>query len=154
MNGAFSQFTRRARHSMLMEKTESAGGIVCNQRGEIALVVNGPTEYWGFPKGHIDEGEDIEAAARREIEEETGLRDVTFVKRLGSYQRFKGKIGGGDDMSELKLIHMFLFTTKEVQLQPQDAGNPEARWFSPDDVATRLTHPKDREFFVSVRHLI
>lgn len=35
--------------------------------------------HWDFPKGHLEKGEDDLAAARRELEEETGLRDVTVV---------------------------------------------------------------------------
>ncbi len=67
--------------------------------------------WWGFPKGHIDSGEDALTAARREILEETGLKDVTLIKDLGSYWRYKGKIGGGEDESEYKNIHLFLFRT-------------------------------------------
>src|SRR3989344_3405057 len=105
-----------------MEKTESAGGIVKNTRGEIALVKNGP-DFWGFPKGHIDEGENALAAARREIAEETGLEYVRFVKELGTYERYKGTPTGGDDTSEYKTIHMLLFTTKIDELAPTDPGN-------------------------------
>lgn len=134
-----------------MEKTEAAGGIVVNARGEVALVRNGP-DFWGFPKGHIDEGENALAAARREIAEETGLEYVSLVKELGSYGRYKGTPEGGDDMSEYKTIYMLLFRAKEKEgeLAPTDPGNPEARWVAPAEVEEMLTHPKDKEFWRSI----
>ncbi len=36
---------------------------------------------WQFPQGGVDEGEDQEAAARRELYEETGVRSVTLLGR-------------------------------------------------------------------------
>lgn len=126
-----------------MPKTVSAGGIIVNQKGEVALVKNGP-DFWGFPKGHIDPGEDALVAAKREIEEETGLTRLSIVREYPAYERL-----GGRDMSELKSISMFLFTTEESDLSPKDPANPEARWVKASEVAGILTHPKDREFFES-----
>lgn len=136
-----------------MNITESAGGIVLNNSGQVALVQNGKTNppWWGFPKGHIDAGESVMEAARREIMEETGLTDLILVSELGVYERFKGTASGGDDMSELKKIHMFYFKTDQTELQSQDVDNPEARWIPIDEVLTTLAHPKDREFFTNAR---
>lgn len=57
--------------SKSIKHTKSAGGVVVNQKGEI-LVVNQDKTSWSLPKGHIDNNESAEVAARREIYEECG----------------------------------------------------------------------------------
>ncbi|HUO50121.1 MAG TPA: NUDIX domain-containing protein [Candidatus Paceibacterota bacterium] len=137
-----------------MKKTESAGGIILNVRQEIALVTNGPGDWWGFPKGHIDPGEDAFTAALREIEEETGLSELQYMRDLGFYERYRATPGGGDDTSELKKIFMFLFSTTQEELVPQDSFNPQAMWATPDEVVKLLNHGRDREFFEATRKLL
>jgi len=129
-----------------MNKTRSAGGVVFNQDGQV-LVVSQHGNSWSLPKGHIDEGENARAAAEREIREESGLTDLQYVKDLDSYQRHRIGIDGGEEKSELKTIDMFLYTTEQTELKPEDSDNPEARWVNQDKVAGLLTHKKDKEFF-------
>jgi 8-oxo-dGTP pyrophosphatase MutT (NUDIX family) len=130
--------------------SESAGGIVVNPKGEV-LVVNQNHDSWSLPKGHVDPGETPLDAARREIYEESGVSRLTLIKPLGFYERYRIAKGGGDDKSELKRIHMFLFSTTVRILKPIDPNNPEARWVSAEDAALLLTHPKDREFFLACK---
>lgn len=120
-----------------------------DERGRVLLVSQHGTS-WSLPKGHVEEGEDLLAAARREIYEESGLTRLELVKSLGSYDRHKIGRHGGDDQSELKTIHLFLFRTPETALAPVDPENPEARWVEPGEAAALLTHPKDKEFFLSI----
>jgi len=129
-----------------MIHTSSAGGIVLNPEGRVA-VVSQKGVSWSLPKGHIEADEDPLAAALREIYEETGLRDLELARKLGSYERYRLGADGREDASERKTIHMFLFTTPETALAPVDEDNPEARWVSKEEVADLLTHPKDRAFF-------
>lgn len=133
--------------------SESAGGVVVSPKGHV-IVVNQRGRTWSLPKGHLDAGEDALTAAKREIHEEAGVPHLSLVKSLGSYERYKIALNGGDDKSELKKIHMFLFKTDQEKLEPIDPNHPEARWVNPDEVAALLTHPKDKEFFKSIRHLI
>lgn len=132
-----------------MLKTRSAGGVVTNQDGHI-LVVSQHGTSWSLPKGHIDPGEDSLTAAKREIYEESGIRDLQLIRELGTYQRHKIGLNGHDDPSELKTITMFLFRTNQTALQPTDPHNPEARWVPQSQVAALLTHPKDKQFFRSL----
>ena len=80
--------------SCLYEK--SCGAIIfykTKQNTKILLVKNSNGRYWSFPKGHIEEGENEQQTAIREIKEETGL-DVTLFngfREISEYCPF-GKI--------------------------------------------------------------
>ena len=114
------------------------------------LIVSQRGTSWSLPKGHIEEGEDPFAAAKREIYEESGISALEFIRELGSYQRYRLGKDGSEERTELKTIYMFLFRTSETALQPVDPHNPEARWVEREEIPAMLTHPKDREFFLSV----
>lgn len=133
-----------------MIESQVAAAVVLNPQGQV-LVVNQNGDSWSLPKGHVDPGESLEQAVVREIYEESGVREVTLVKKLGNYSRPRiGRNGNGDDRAEMKHITVFLAKTDQIELEPQDVHNPEARWVELDDVSSLLTHQKDREFFESV----
>ena len=131
---------------------QSAGGIVLNSERQI-LVVNQNHDSWSLPKGHIDPGETPLEAAKREIYEESGIKNLKYIKDLGFFERYKIGLDGRDDKSELKRIHLFLFTTTEMKLSPIDPMNPEARWGSLKEVYDILTHKTDKDYMLSVSHL-
>lgn len=60
---------------------EAAGGIVHNGHGEILLIFR--RGWWDLPKGKLDPGESTPQAALREVEEETGIRDITLGHFFG-----------------------------------------------------------------------
>ena len=65
-----------------MEEERSAGFVVFKRTKEgtlFLLIRSSEHSYWGFPKGLIDPGEDELTAAKRELEEETGLADIRLV---------------------------------------------------------------------------
>lgn len=129
--------------------TLSAGGVIINSKGQVA-VVSQHGRSWSLPKGHVESSEDLLSAARREILEETGLKDLTLLGDLGSYSRYKIAKGGGDDLSEFKTMHFFAFSTLEMQFSGTDPDNPEALWMHPNAVVDLLTHPKDKSFYLGV----
>ena len=63
----------------------NVGVVLFNRRGEVWLgrrVHGRGPRNWQFPQGGIDPGEELEAAARRELYEETGVRSVEPLGRV------------------------------------------------------------------------
>ena len=129
-----------------INKTITAGGIIINEYNEI-VIVNQNHDSWSLHKGHVEKNETVLETAKREIYEETGLSNIELLKELGSYDRYRIGLDGKDDLTELKIIYMFLFKVKKQKLKPLDPHNPEARWVDPGNVSTYLTHQKDKDFF-------
>jgi ADP-ribose pyrophosphatase YjhB (NUDIX family) len=130
-----------------MFRSSAAGGVVVDPRGRVA-VVRQRARTWSLPKGHVEDGEGVLDAARREIHEECGLADLELVRELGSYTRLGFRYG----LPERKTITLFLFRSPEATLQPRDPDNPEARWVPPESVAGTLSNPADGRFFT--RHVL
>jgi ADP-ribose pyrophosphatase YjhB (NUDIX family) len=133
-----------------MRSTLVAGGVVVGNDGMI-VIVEQANNAWSLPKGHIEVGESALEAAVREIEEESGVKQLKLIRPLLSYQRFKTAIDGNDSKVEWKTISMFLFTTEQTILQSQDPVNPQAVWIDAENVAERLTHKKDKAFFTAIK---
>ena len=56
----------------------AAGGLVFNDQNELLMIYR--RGFWDLPKGKLDPGESIEACAIREVEEETGLKEIELGK--------------------------------------------------------------------------
>ena len=54
----------------------SSGGILLNDKNEIFLINKQSRNEWGFPKGTVENGEDLLETAIREIKEETGYTKI------------------------------------------------------------------------------
>lgn len=109
---------------------------------------------WFFPKGRLEAGESSEEAARREIEEETGLAQLEYLDDLGEYERYHMAPNGAIERSEIKCIHMYLFAAApDVPLTPA-YEIAEARWVPLSQVAERCGSARDRAWFATIRHRI
>ncbi len=109
-----------------MEKTIAVGIVLYKERS-VLLVKHTekaklPTGIYNFPAGRVEEGETLEAAAVRELEEETGLRTkVRYLYKLPAKEsKLKMK-----EKSENFLFYTFLCTHYSGELKPSDKTIPE-----------------------------
>ena len=74
------------------EIIKAGGGLVFNEDGKVLMMFR--RGKCDLPKGKLDEGESIEECAVREIEEETGLKELVrekFITTTYHHYSFKGK---------------------------------------------------------------
>ena len=117
-----------------------AAGVVVFRPGKRVLLVHRPKyDDWSFPKGKLDRGEHVTAAAVREVAEETGLhvrlgpplpdQDYPVARRRKHVSYWVGRAIGDPDVSGYR---------------PNDEIDV-VEWLPAEEAAARLTYDRDRE---------
>ena len=122
----------------------SAGGIVfrrLSDRSAHYLLIRDSYDNWGFPKGHLEDGETPADAASRETAEETGLHDLKLqgpIRVIDWHFRFRGR-------HIHKYCHFFLFESTECEPVPQrDEGITACAWHPLEDALETLSYDNAR----------
>jgi len=110
----------------------SAGVVIARRRsGDWRLLVLRAARNWDFPKGLLEEGEDVLDAARREATEETGIAELAF----DAGESHKETIAYGT--GEIARYYLAVTTTEQVTLPiAHELGRPahdEWRWVTFDE---------------------
>lgn len=106
----------------------AAGGIVYRPKYKDFLAIN-RMGYFDLPKGKVEKKEKKKKAAIREIEEETGVNDLEFVKKLiPTYHTYTCKY---TNREILKKCHWYWFHSEFTDtLTPQEEEDiQECFWF-------------------------
>lgn len=110
----------------LYTPVEAAGGLVYRKDKKLLFIKR--KGKWDLPKGKMEEGETVEEAALREVQEETSLTDLEITKELPvTRHTYKEK---GDRI--LKRTYWFEMTSKGEGAQPEkEEGITDIRWMEP-----------------------
>jgi 8-oxo-dGTP pyrophosphatase MutT (NUDIX family) len=131
----------------------SAGGVVFRFDGghPLYLLIRDSYQNWGFPKGHLETGEVPEAAALREVSEETGLSDLSIrgsIDTIDWFFRFRGQLIH-------KVCHFFLMQTRESSTLPQRAeGITACRWSPYEDASSLVSYPNARDVLRRAQEMV
>ena len=114
---------------------EAAGGIVVDPAGRWLLMRR--NRRWDLPKGHVEPGESNEAAAVREVAEETGIVSEVVRPLCATWHAYWFQKTA---CWELKRTRWYeLRTSVTGGLQPQtEEGIEEVGWFAPAEVDALL----------------
>jgi 8-oxo-dGTP pyrophosphatase MutT (NUDIX family) len=94
---------------------------------------------WSLPKGHLEEGETAEAAAVREVEEETGIRGRVLAS-LGTIDYWFV----ADDRRVHKTVHHYLLEASGGELTDTDVEVDEVAWVPIGELGARLAYAGER----------
>lgn len=117
----------------------SSGGVVVkeNSGGIEMLLIEDPYGKWTWPKGKLDKGESPLAAAKREIGEEVGLKDIELISKIGQTNYFYKR----DAKLIYKTVYIYLFRSAGNEgLKIQKSEIEDGAWFSVEEALLKVSY--------------
>ncbi len=121
----------------------SAGAVVFRKEKDKAyyLLLHYGMGHWGFPKGHIEKGENRHQTARREIREETGLTDIKFIGGFEKWYKYFFKLKG-KNIFKIATFFLAQTKTKKVTISFEHTGY---KWLTYEEALKQLTFANDKK---------
>ena len=117
------------------------GIIVLNNKNQVLVGKrkDNPGKHWQMPQGGVDKGEDYIAAMKRELYEETSIKNIEIIKvieRLYEYELpenligiiWKGKFRG---QKQKWFITKFLGDDNEININTEQPEFIDWKWIEP-----------------------
>jgi 8-oxo-dGTP diphosphatase len=132
----------------------SAGGLVIKKRGsrsQICLVSKKEGRVWAFPKGRVNDGEELENTAVREVLEETGHR-AEVVEKLDAieYYFFLKE----NSTFYHKTVTFFLMRLIEEDAQPRDQEADSVGWYDVGVAKKKLSYLNEKKILGKAESLL
>jgi len=122
---------------MTFEK--SAGAVVFFHGKQVEYLLLHST-YWGFPKGHIENGESEFQTALREVREEAGL-DVTILDGFREVDAYSYR-RKGEPVEKQSVYFVAQAHERNARLSRE---HDDLAWLAFDEALTRLGYEGGRE---------
>ena len=137
----------------------SVGAIIykkINENSLFLLVYSARNKEWGFAKGHIEQNETELQTAKREIEEETGIKNITFVKNFretDSY-KIKGTLPSTKNRIINKKVVYYLCCANEEFKRISDEEIDMCEWLNYNEAISLLKYDKQKEILSKANKFI
>ena len=128
----------------------SCGAVVFRDiNGEVKylLIKNRRSAHWGFPKGHIEQGETLEQTALREVLEETGLH-INIIDGFSCVSKYKIR----DKID--KMVTIFVGTTSDTSTVIQREEIEDFIWLTYDKAMNLLKFENDKNILESAYNFL
>ena len=110
-----------------------------------------------MPQGGIDEGEEIETAARRELEEEIGTSNIKIIAKAGNWYSYDipdfliPKIWGGKyrGQTQMWFLAKFLGNDSEININTKEPEFRKWQWANPD-ILPNIIVPFKRDLYTAL----
>lgn len=136
-----------------MNNEFSAGGIVVKENQfllvENSRMKNPEEKWWGFPKGHLEEGESTEEAAIREVAEETGI-EAEIIDKLGQSKYVITK----NEEKIFKVVTIFLMKYLSGEPKAQIGEVSDVIWLPYEAALKKLTYPNDKDLLKKAKEIV
>ena len=139
---------------------KSVGGVLYrkSEAKTLFLLVQYRSWQWDFPKGHMEKGESEEQTLRREVFEETGIKDLAILPGFRSSVHYFYTAKGNEKKERLlqkKGIYIFknavyyAAQTREEQVRI-DFENKAYAWLTYDEVCEHLSNSGSKKVIQEV----
>ncbi|MBI3337658.1 MAG: NUDIX domain-containing protein [Candidatus Staskawiczbacteria bacterium] len=145
-----------------MPKEKSAGAVVYRIKDNVPhyLLLHYHSGHWEFAKGHIEEGESNEDTVKREIEEETGIKDLKIIPGFKEYVKyfFRKSYGLSGEAKKkapwvFKLVVFYLAqtNTEDVVISKEHTG---FIWLPFGDAVKKLTYKNAKNILTKAHNYL
>ncbi len=137
----------------MTDRPDAAGCVVYryDEHGRpFILLIHDQYGKWTLPKGHLDDGEEAQEAAVREVREETGMTGALgpFVASITYMIQKKGR-------PYRKRVDFFLMRADDGEAVPQnDEGISAVAWLPPDEAQMRAGYHQIRNIIARATEMI
>jgi len=120
------------------------GILLLNKKNKVFVGkrIDNPEKFWQMPQGGVNTNENLTDAAKRELEEETGIKSIKVIKELNEWfeyylpKKLLGKIWQGKYCGQKQkwFIMKFLGNEDEINVKTKHPEFLEWKWIDLDKI--------------------